>query len=389
MQFAIGTGTRGVPVEMALFFGAAVKCLRLGEGAQCEMQRAPVKGARKTRCCVTSRKECEMYMYVTMGLFPGSGRGVRARFYRRSFEGASPECVPQGDGRPANAAAVAARPRDLWCTGHSCRPIDAAGTATHGAENCHRSGRQRAASRRGLGMPAWSPSAQEREMTTALQRTELQTNWATQLARTASSTFGLGQTIAAISSIARKRDLSALWELDPVAAPPTHVQKELLGEAEQDESEQASPCIPERNDTVEMRSILELQLKFAMRRHDVDRVRAISRQLRCLEDVAQATAATQARARGELRIGDECYALAKVVEWEWYRARLLNVRRRAPQLQIEYLATLDGDDSRLALPVPRLNHVPPEHVCLIKPEPSEDPVIAPTIPGVFVAGMER
>ena len=118
------------------------------------------------------------------------------------------------------------------------------------------------------------------------------------------------------------------------------------------------------------------------------RVRAISRQLRCLEDAAKEAALARARARGELRVGDECYALAKLVEWKWYRARLINVRARAPQLQIQYLANLDGDESRLALPTPRVNHVPPEHVCLLKPAPSDEAVVPPTRACVTVVGLE-
>ena len=80
-----------------------------------------------------------------------------------------------------------------------------------------------------------------------------------------------------------------------------------------------------------------------------------------------------------------CYALAKVVEWEWYRARLVDVRAREPPLQIEYLATLEGDDSRLALPEPRINHLPIEHVRLLEPEPCDEPIVPPTAPCVVVA----
>ena len=117
---------------------------------------------------------------------------------------------------------------------------------------------------------------------------------------------------------------------------------------------------------------------------DVDRVRSISRQLRVLEEAARQDAAERARTRGELRVGDECFALAKVVEWEWYRARLMSVRARDPPLQVEYLATLEGDDSRLALPEPRVNHVPIEHVRILQPEPCDGPIVPPTTPSVTV-----
>ena len=75
----------------------------------------------------------------------------------------------------------------------------------------------------------------------------------------------------------------------------------------------------------EQRSVLELQLQYAMRQHDVERVRAISRQLRVLEEAAQREATEDARAHGILSVGDQCYALAKIVEWEWYRARLVDL----------------------------------------------------------------
>ena len=95
----------------------------------------------------------------------------------------------------------------------------------------------------------------------------------------------------------------------------------------------------------------------------------------------------RAHARGELRVGDTCFALAKIVEWEWYSARLVAVRERTPQLQIEYLTTLDGDESRLALPVPRINNLPLEHVRVLAPEPSDGPVVPPTTPCVTVPAL--
>ena len=212
---------------------------------------------------------------------------------------------------------------------------------------------------------------------------EQRAHWLTQLARGASSMLGLGETVMAISTVARKRDLSAIWELDPVAAPPKRVQRQLVGPVEDDEP----PIRDDVGSGHEQRSVLELQLQYAMRQHDVERVRAISRQLRVLEEAAQREATEDARAHGILRVGDQCYALAKIVEWEWYRARLVDVRARDPPLQIEYLSTLEGDDSRLALPVPRVNHLPIEHVRLLKPEPCDEPIAPPTTPCVVVPGL--
>jgi len=219
----------------------------------------------------------------------------------------------------------------------------------------------------------------------AIERVEQRAHWLTQLARGATSMLGLGETVMAVSTMARKRDLSAIWELDPVAAPPKRVQRHLMGTVEAEEDEQPARAVHDDvGEDHEQRSVLELQLQFAMQQHDVDRVRSISRQLRVLEEAARQDAAERARTRGELRVGDECLALAKVVEWEWYRVRLMSVRARDPPLQVEYLATLEGDDSRLALPEPRVNHVPIEHVRILQPEPCDGPVVPPTTPSVTV-----
>ena len=211
---------------------------------------------------------------------------------------------------------------------------------------------------------------------------EQRAHWLTQLARGASSILGLGETVMAISTVARKRDLSAFWEFDPVAAPPKRVQRQLMGAEEGDE-----PPIRDVRNGHEQRSVLELRLQYAMRQHAVERVRTISRQLRVLEEAAQREATEHARACGILRVGDQCYALAKIMEWEWYRARLVDVRVRDPHLQIEYLSTLDGDVSALALPVPRVNHLPIEHVRLLEPEPCDEPIAPPTTPCVVVPGL--
>ena len=222
---------------------------------------------------------------------------------------------------------------------------------------------------------------------TAIARVERHSNWMVQLAHGASSIMGVGQTAVALSSLARKRDVSTLWELDPLAAPPRSVQQRLKGN---DDDEEPLSSTPDGNDgaTDEARSVLELQLQFAMRKHDVERVRAISRELRSMEDLEQSHAAARAREAGELRVGDRCFALAKVVEWEWYHARLVNVRGRSPPLKVEYLATLDGDSSKLALPVPTVNHLPLEHVRLDKPGDNDGPIVPPTVPCVTVPVLD-
>ncbi len=188
--------------------------------------------------------------------------------------------------------------------------------------------------------------------------------------------LGLGQTAIAITRVIRKRDLGSLWELDPVAAPPKRVQRHLLGTVEQAVPSTFRGSMRDN----ERYSILRLQLKFAMRKHEVERVRVISRELKAIEDGHR-------KERNELGVGDDCFALAKVVEWEWYRARLVNVRSREPNLKIEYLATLNGDASRLALPEPRINFLPVEHVRISEPLPCDEPIEPPTATCVTVIGV--
>ena len=215
-----------------------------------------------------------------------------------------------------------------------------------------------------------------------------QTTWLDQVVSSASAILGLGDTVAAVSKLARKHSLSALWEVDPCAAPPKSVQRTLLGTASSEDAS-AAPGSEEdaSEDPQESHSVLEVQLKFAMRRHDVERVRVISRQLRCLEGSVHEEEEAHVHKRGELRVGDKCFALAKVVEWEWYSARLLRVRSHHPRLQVEYLATLDGQVSQLALPVPRINHLPLEHVCIQRPIVGNGPIHPPTTPCVTVVGV--
>ena len=149
------------------------------------------------------------------------------------------------------------------------------------------------------------------------ERIEPSRQWLVKLTQGASTMLGLGQTAIAITRVIRKRDLGSLWELDPVAAPPKRVQRHLLGTVEQAVPSTFRGSMRDN----ERYSILRLQLKFAMRKHEVERVRVISRELKAIEDGHR-------KERNELGVGDDCFALAKVVEWEWYRARLVNVRSR-------------------------------------------------------------
>ena len=72
-----------------------------------------------------------------------------------------------------------------------------------------------------------------------------------------------------------------------------------------------------------------------------------------------------------LEVGDECFALGVVAGMQWYRARLIGVRPRFPQFHVEYLETLSGDTSTLALPQPRKNFVPQTHVRIDEPPTNE------------------
>ncbi len=63
-----------------------------------------------------------------------------------------------------------------------------------------------------------------------------------------------------------------------------------------------------------------------------------------------------------LQIGEACFAVGKVLEDKWYKARLLGLRSRSPPLKVEYISTLDGDTNTLLLPVPRRDYVHVEHV---------------------------
>ena len=67
----------------------------------------------------------------------------------------------------------------------------------------------------------------------------------------------------------------------------------------------------------------------------------------------------------------------------------MNVRGRSPPLQIKYLATLDGDSSKLALPEPIVNHLPLEHVRLEKPGDHDGPIVPPTVSCVTVPALDE
>ena len=102
---------------------------------------------------------------------------------------------------------------------------------------------------------------------TAIARVERHSNWMVQLAHGASLIMGLGQTAVALSSLVHKRDISTLWDIDPLAAPPRSVQQRLKGN--DNDEEPLSSTSDGNNGTIdEARSVLELQLQFAMRKHD-------------------------------------------------------------------------------------------------------------------------
>ena len=67
---------------------------------------------------------------------------------------------------------------------------------------------------------------------------------------------GFGKTVMIISQMARKRDLKTIWELDPIAAPPKKLQRQLVGS-----HEVHAEARDKGTDGDEQRAILELQLQ--------------------------------------------------------------------------------------------------------------------------------
>lgn len=96
------------------------------------------------------------------------------------------------------------------------------------------------------------------------------------------SVGGAAAAVCAIANGIRKRDLSCLWGVDPVAAPPRDVQDQLqLGEtSEMDARCRSSPM----EEIQEDQKLLEAHLERAMRARDTDRVRFLSREMEELDD---------------------------------------------------------------------------------------------------------
>ena len=99
-------------------------------------------------------------------------------------------------------------------------------------------------------------------------------------------------------------------------------------------------------------------------------------ELKAARETASAAkaAANQVAAEEELDIGDftvgtRVYArgLAPDGERTWFVCKLLSTRTRYPPLQVEFLATLDGETSALQLPLPRKAFVPAVDVSLEEP----------------------
>ena len=86
-------------------------------------------------------------------------------------------------------------------------------------------------------------------MTEITRVEQQQGSWMTQLARGASSMMGLSETAVALSSLVRKRDIGALWELDPVAAPKTINPADLYARPLYSVPPQYS--LPQQPDTIE------------------------------------------------------------------------------------------------------------------------------------------
>ena len=85
--------------------------------------------------------------------------------------------------------------------------------------------------------------------------------------------------------------------------------------------------------------------------------------------VASQAAAEEEMNTGNFTIGARVYArgLAPDGERAWFVCKLLLTRARYPPLQVEFLATLDGETSALQLPLPRKAFVPAVDVSLDEP----------------------
>ena len=71
-----------------------------------------------------------------------------------------------------------------------------------------------------------------------------------------------------------------------------------------------------------------------------------------------------------LQPGDTCYARPGKAATQWFRCRLLSIRDKAPRYFVNYEATLDGDESDLALPQPRKTFIDGEYLRRDEPEAS-------------------
>ena len=74
-----------------------------------------------------------------------------------------------------------------------------------------------------------------------------------------------------------------------------------------------------------------------------------------------------------LAIGDLCYAKGKVVEQQWFHAKVLGTRARSPSVRVEFLSTLSGKTLDLMLPSMRKDFVKIEDVRRVLPVPSAPP----------------
>jgi len=104
----------------------------------------------------------------------------------------------------------------------------------------------------------------------------------TRIRNAAMAVGGVAGAVYAVTRGLRKRDLSAIWDFDPVAAPPRAVQNQLRdGEPEEGGRRVQRQRSSERpdNDLDDERDVLEARLQRAMRANDVHTVRSVSREI--------------------------------------------------------------------------------------------------------------
>jgi len=103
--------------------------------------------------------------------------------------------------------------------------------------------------------------------------------------------------------------------------------------------------------------------------HLPDELKVVREAASAAKAAASQVAAEEEMYTGGFTVGARVYArgLAPDGERTWFVCKLLSTRARYPPLQVEFLATLDGETSALQLPLPRKAFVPAVDVSVDEP----------------------